>query len=112
MSISNYQELDESIYDMLEKIRRKPGMYIGERSINRLHAFLTGYRAGLGRLGFYPRDVDEFHRFHDWVANRLGFYESTSGWCNMIRDKSTSETEAFDQFFLFLDEFRKNAGVK
>ena len=108
MSIPNRQELDESIYDILEKIRSKPGMCIGERSINRLLGFLTGYRAGLGRLGFYPRDVEELHRFHDRVANRLGFYESTSGWCNMIREKSTSESEAFEKFFLLLDEFRKH----
>ncbi len=103
------QELDESIYGALDAIRKKPGLYIAEPSINRLHAFLVGYGAGLGRVGFVLRDVDSFHRFHDWVANRLGFGESTSGWCNMIRDKSTSEADAFNRFFVLLDEFRRES---
>jgi len=49
----------------------------------------------------------DFHGFHDWVAHRLGFAESTSGWCNMIREKSKSEEDAFEQFFVLLAEFRK-----
>jgi hypothetical protein len=109
MSKPTFQELDESIYDMLERIRRKPGMYIAIPSINRLHAFLVGYTAGLGRVGFAVRDGGDFHRFHDWVARRLGFGGSASGWCNMILDKSTSEADAFKRFFDLLDEFRKES---
>jgi hypothetical protein len=109
MSAPSFQELDESIYDVLDAIRKKPGMYIGEPSLQRLHDFLGGYSAGLGRVRFSLKDTADFHRFHDWVAQRLGFYESTSGWCNMIRDKSTSEADALQKFFLLLDEFRKES---
>src|SRR5688500_14159281 len=101
------QELDESIYDMLDVIRKKPGLYLGTPSINRLNAFLTGYAAGLLRVGFVMRDKDHFHRFHDWVALRLEFEESTAGWCNIIRGQSADETDAFWRFFVLLDEFRK-----
>jgi hypothetical protein len=109
MSAPVFQELDESIYDMLNAIRKKPGLYIATPSINRLHAFVVGYTAGLGRVRFAVRDDEHFHRFHDWVAHRLGFGESTSGWCNMIRDKSESEADAFHRFFVLLDEFRKES---
>ena len=109
MSAPVFQELDESIYDMLDAIRKKPGLYIATPSINRLHAFIVGYTAGLGRVRFTVRDGEHFHRFHDWVAHRLGFGESTSGWCNMIRDKSTDEPDAFHRFFVLLDEFRKES---
>jgi hypothetical protein len=78
------RELDESVYELLEAIRLRPGMYIGEPSISRLHSFLTGYTCGLGRVGFALRDGADFQRFHDWVALRLGFAGSTSGWANMI----------------------------
>jgi hypothetical protein len=84
-------------------------MYIVEPSLYRLHSFLTGYTGGLGRVGFALRDEADFHRFHDWVARRLGFFESTSGWVNMIRDKSTSDAEAFARFFELLDEFKNES---
>jgi hypothetical protein len=109
MSAPDFQELDESIYDMLDRIRKKPGLSIATPSINRLHAFIVGYTAGLGRVGFAVRDEEHFHRFHDWVAHRLGFGGSASGWCNMIRDKSKSEVDAFHRFFVLLDEFRKDS---
>jgi hypothetical protein len=106
MSAPALQELPESIYDLLEQIRRRPGMYIGVRSIIHLHSHLYGYTSGLARVGFALRDQKDFHRFHDWVARRLGYYSSTPGWANMIRDKSASDEEAFEQFYILLAEFR------
>ena len=110
MSAPTLQVLDESIYDVLDVVRKSPGIYIAEPSINRLHAFLVGYTAGLGRVGFTLRDEDNFHRFHDWVARRLGFGGSTSGWCNMIRDKSTSEADQFLLGIAFGAQWEPEAG--
>ena len=107
MRASPPKELDESIYDMLEAIRKKPGMCIGEPSIARLDSFICGYGAGLGRSGFALRDTRNFHRFNDWIARRLNFADSTSGWSRMIRHKSRSDADAFEQFFVLLDEFKK-----
>ncbi len=109
MSAPTFQKLDESIYDMLEAIHKRPGMYIAIPSINRLHAFLVGYTAGLGRVRFAVRDEEDFHKFHDWVAHRLGFGGSASGWCNMIREKSANEADAFNRFYVLLDEFRRES---
>ncbi|HXT12089.1 MAG TPA: hypothetical protein VN873_11045 [Candidatus Angelobacter sp.] len=109
MSAPDFQELEESIYDVLVQIGKRPGLYIVERSIYRLESFLIGYAAGLGRVGFKLRDDTHFYRFHDWIARRLGFSESTSGWANMIRNKSASDEEAFRQFYVLLDEFRKES---
>lgn len=109
MNAPLFQELDESIYDMIDAIRKRPALYIANPSINRLDAFLLGYTGGLGRARFAVRDEEDFRRFHGWVANRLGFGEPTSGWCNMIRDKSTDESDAFHRFFVLLDEFRKES---
>jgi len=106
MSAPKFKELDESIYDALEAVRKRPGMYLPEPSITQLRAFLNGYTGGLGRVRYALRGTEDFHRFHDWVAHRLGFAGSTSGWCNMIRDKSVSEEDAFKRFFVLLDEFR------
>gem|GEM_PF-3165818 len=52
------------------------------------------------------RDHDDLRKFNEWVARRFGF-NGTSGVANMIRYKSTSDADAFDQYFILLDEFRK-----
>lgn len=109
MSATDFKELDESIYGILDSIGKKPGLYLGTPSINRLQSYIVGYNDGLGRVGFAVQGNADFHRFHDWVARRLGFGESTSGWCNMIRDVSTDEADAFRRFFVLLDEFRKES---
>lgn len=76
--------LDESVFDFLFSLRKKPALYFGEKSLTRLFVYLLGYQRGLGELGKVLKQQDQFHGFHDWVAAKLGFTNSTSGWCNMI----------------------------
>lgn len=91
---------------LIEAIRRRPEMYIGRKSITAFYHFLGGFQMACGlhrieddRLGLkIPPD------FHDWVAYRTHFRESTSGWCNMILATTKSEEEAFDRFFELLEE--------
>jgi len=96
---------DESV---LEAIRKRPAMYLGVYSLSALRHFISGYSFALDTHAIrdasdpltLPRD------FHDWVAYRLRFKESTSGWCNMILNRAGSENDAFDRFFTLLDEYR------
>jgi hypothetical protein len=106
MSTTAFKTHDTSIYDLLELIRRKPGFYTIERSIYRLDSYIAGVELGFAKCGFVMRDCDDFRKFNEWVARRFGF-NGTSGVANMIRDKSASDADAFDQFFILLDEFRK-----
>lgn len=96
---------------LIDAIRQRPGMYFGSKSLTAFYHFLAGYQMACGlhqieedRLGLkIPPD------FHDWVAYRTHFRESTSGWCNMIVATSQSEEEAFDRFFELLEEHSKRA---
>ena len=58
-------------------------MYTGENSLRSINAYLIGYNHALyeHKLLKLPDYPDEFF---DWVANKLGFRESTAGWVNMI----------------------------
>lgn len=103
------KELDESLYDLLETIRKRPGFYIDEPSICRLRSFMVGYDCGVGRFGYHLKANPDFHKFNDWVARRLDYSSSTRGWCNMIREKSPSDSDAFHLFFVLLEEFKKDA---
>jgi hypothetical protein len=90
---------------LLEVIRERPAMYLGQRSLSALTQYLHGYRMALSvhdiQSGFaLPQD------FHDWVAYRLHFYESTSGYTNMILNRVPEESAALDRFFELLDEHK------
>src|SRR5687767_5898224 len=91
--------------DLLEKIRKRPGMYLGECSLSALYHTIAGYTLALGVHGIESdtslRPPDDFN---DWVAYRLHYKESTSGWKNMILGVSGNEAAAFNRFFELLDQ--------
>lgn len=91
---------------LIESIRIRPGMYFGEKSLTAFYHFLGGFQFACSlhgiednRLGLrFPAD------FHDWVAYRCRFKESTSGWYKMIVATTDSEEAACDRFFELLKE--------
>jgi hypothetical protein len=121
-----------SIYDVIDKIRVRPGMYIGSASPNSLRVFLEGYWMAMHDAGVPDASHPRLGGFHDWVASKLGFSESTAGWGNMIlattigldaaRVPSHVRWEDIDQLaswqqrieatgrvFALLDEYRREA---
>jgi hypothetical protein len=89
--------------NILERIRQRPPLFLGDRTLTGLWHFLHGYSLAWGELragplNLLPKD------FHDWVAYRLHFLESTSGWRNMILSQATDERVALERFWELLDE--------
>ena len=85
--------------DLLEKIRKRPGLFLGERSITALYQLAVGIHGMENDAGFQlPSD------FNNWVAYRFHYKESTSGWKNMILGVCENESDAFSRFFALLDE--------
>lgn len=100
------------IIEILDKIRRLPAIYLdGDRSLKRVRSFLVGYEVGAVATARELTDREQFHQFTNWVASRLGYAESTIGWCNMILEKAGSDEKAYDMFFELLDEFRAQTGT-
>jgi hypothetical protein len=96
------------IMEILEKIRHRPAIYIdGDRSLKRVRSFMVGYEVGSASTPREFTDRDQFHQFDDWVARRLRYAESASGWCNMILGKAGSDEKAYEMFFQLLDEFKR-----
>ncbi len=89
---------------LLNVIRERPAMYLGELSLSALTQFLNGYGIclflhGIQEKAPLPRD------FHDWVADRLHFSESTRGYTRMILERVPDEAMALRFFFELLDEY-------
>lgn len=95
----------DKLYDLLQKIRVRPGLYIGRPSLTLLHGFIIGY--------IYRDCLDNANSgncldgFREFVAAR---YEMNTdhGWADFIQFFNINdEQEAFNEFYRLLDEFIK-----
>jgi len=98
--------------NLLEEIEARPAMFLGQKSLTRFYAFLDGYGTA---LHVYSIDSDLRksipREFHDWVAYREHFEESTSGWCNMILANTSDEEKALERCFQLLREYHARKPV-
>ena len=78
--------MEYNIYDVVldARLRKRPGMFIGDVSPNNLHVFLRGYQNAMEDAGVVDVSAPSFHEFHDWIAGKFGFSNSTAGWHRMI----------------------------
>jgi len=92
--------------NLIERIRERPGMYIGPGKITALRHTIHGYEMGLRDFGLFGKSTQVLPEdFNDWVAYRLHYKESTSGWRNMILNScQQDEDRALARFFDLLDE--------
>lgn len=59
-------------------------MYTGEASLKSIQTYLMGYWTALSDHHLSNEPGNTGLSFHDWVADKLGYTESTAGWPNMI----------------------------
>ncbi|MEG4571532.1 hypothetical protein QUA56_02215 [Microcoleus sp. N3A4] len=94
-------------YELLNRIQKKPAMYIGSRSISNLFMFLCGYQHARDLLEIPVTEQEkEFAEFQPWLQKKFALVTSAS-WAKIILFNSTDESHAFDNFFDLLEEFIK-----
>ena len=100
--------MDNETFELLQKIKIRPEIFLGTQSIVRLSDFLGGYE-----YARYLKEGDAFYQssfqkvFNDWTAHRFGVVD-TLNWCSIILNRSTDEAAALELFFILLDEFVAN----
>ncbi|MGX1471496.1 UNVERIFIED_CONTAM: hypothetical protein RKD50_000304 [Streptomyces canus] len=101
------------VYDFLEEVRLRPGMWVRSNSLQHLDSTLTGYRLALGihdiaePFDFWTPGSQS--RFSEWLCQRQGS-PSSLGWAAEIeREAERSGRPAMEMFFELLDEFRADA---
>jgi hypothetical protein len=96
---------NEYLYHLLERIKQRPGMYIGQCSITRLNMLLIGYSQARMELGL-PRTEQEknFDDFQEWIQSKFNI-NTSQGWDSIILSNSTNEKDAFYKFFQLFEQF-------
>ncbi|MFD9218746.1 hypothetical protein ACFWDI_01640 [Streptomyces sp. NPDC060064] len=99
----------QGVYDLLEEVRLRPGMWVRRSSLQHLDSMLTGYWVALQVHGVEEQfDFWRTGPFAEWLWKRLGMsYSSALGWAVEIeRAAEAAGRPAMEMFFDLLDEFR------
>ena len=96
------------IFELLDKIKERPSLYLSGDSINHLKAFLDGYYFCKHSFVLSNSLQDQnWFRFQQWIEEKYSIRTSQS-WAQIILFFSTDECEALNNFFDLLEEFKNN----
>ena len=100
--------MNSTIFELLERIKEKPGMYLGYPSVQSLFMFLNGYDLAREELGIEltPEEENFYAKFQPWLQKKLGVRSVTS-WAKLIMLSCHDEKTGFERFFELLSEFRQ-----
>jgi hypothetical protein len=105
-----------TVEEFLNAIQQRPGMYWGggPHPFTSLVAFLAGFQLGYANgqaeQGVSPSALVPSD-FHDFVSSRLYGHPTmdVEGWTSMIRERTSSEAEAFQLFFQLRFEYDRKS---
>ncbi|BAY27716.1 hypothetical protein NIES2100_75410 [Calothrix sp. NIES-2100] len=95
------------LFEILQKIQTKPGMYLGQASVSDLFHFLVDFKTALRELGIAAtkEEMDFYREFQPWLQKK--YHLSTSNyWAKIIMLNCANEQEGFNTFYKLLDEFQ------
>lgn len=106
---------EPSLFTVLVVVEKRPSMYLGFDDQNRgkqlhaLEAFIAGYFSALHQHRLHDRGFDTYARFPDYLRARFGWSVSR-GPIAAIREHSSSDAAAWEQFWTLLRDFQSAAG--
>lgn len=93
----------DDLYILLQEIRKRPGIYLGKPSLERLWAFINGYKSHKS----YDPDTDNcLDGFNDYVYEYYHLH-TDHDWSRIIQFFNESEESAFYEFYRLFDAFMK-----
>ena len=102
----------EPLYSLFDKIKEKPGMYLGYASVSNLYMFLCGYEYSHEQLNIPLTEAEEeFQEFQPWLQERFDVKTSAS-WARIILLYAVNEEEGFNTFFELLEEFKRDRATR
>lgn len=101
-------EVQGGLFEILDKIKARPGLYIGRPSVSDLFMFLVGYKTARRELGIEPNqeEVKFYQEFHQFVEKKYNLHTSNA-WAKIIMLYCPDEKYGFERFFQLLEEFQQ-----
>lgn len=106
------RNIDQLLYNIMDTIRTRPGLYLGKKSIVLFNAFLGGYETALLRHNVGEDAMDKsfalpFDGFVWFVQCRYDCQNSAKGWSSILLEHCRGdEGKALDLFFSECDLYR------
>ena len=96
------------LFEILEKIKSRPGAYIGQPSVLDLFVFLAGYKTARRELGVNPteEEIVFYDSFHGFVED-IYHVKNSNSWAKIIMLYCQDNRAGFDRFFELLAEFKQ-----
>ncbi|MDE6591439.1 MAG: hypothetical protein K2K57_00035 [Oscillospiraceae bacterium] len=100
--------------NVLNRVRKRPGMYFGSNSIKAFNSFWDGYVMALSEYKIIEWEKEKFAAdtplplwfFNEFAAKKFGYRESTAGWARIIADNvGDGNMESWNAFLDIFDEF-------
>ncbi|MFJ4843169.1 barstar family protein [Streptomyces sp. NPDC088746] len=110
-ALKHWQKCSD-VYDFLEQIRLRPGMWLPGGSLRHLQSILTGYNVALS-VQFAPGPVTPWPEedFIHWLHKHYGISSSLT-WAAEIERHTPAGSTAVDEFFRLLERFRRETAEK
>lgn len=100
--------MNKELKQLLDALHAKPGMYIGEPSLEKLHTFVNGYLYCMNKrdnvVYEYVSGFQIFVEQYYQVFENKNFHHH---WSRIISFFSSTEEQAFYKFYELLDEYLK-----
>jgi len=94
-------------YELIAKIKKRPALYLGNKSISHLQVFLDGYTFARRELKVpISNEEADFEDFQEWIEGKFNLPD-TQSWAKIILFYSADERDALERFFELFDEFVK-----
>jgi hypothetical protein len=104
-----------SFYELIEKIKQRPALYLGKAALSQLQTFLDGYTFALRQVNIpVSQEEQEFEQFQEWIEAKFN-QVATQHWSRIILFYSEDERDALERFFQLFNDFineKKLAKIK
>jgi hypothetical protein len=96
-----------SLLELFDDILARPALYVGQRSIFKIKAFIDGYRYARWSPGDNS-ETDPYYGFQGWVQRRFNIRTAHS-WDRIIAFMSSDEVDAFESTKKLWGEYKAEA---
>lgn len=93
---------------LLLKIKERPGLYLGEKSLPKLRSFINGYIYAMNHENGLNCGEENYYGFNKWINKKYNIVNPIF-WENSLTN--VPDSDAFDMFYEELDIYLKTIGI-